>query len=172
MSEEIIQNNYEKHGDPFGSFEFYNIGKTSIENLKKYKIVPNKDYGVYGKKSPDALICDRKKPSSVSVICVIEHKYHSSFDTDEKRQKAFEQCNNYCQTLEAKIGIITDGISTYWINPNVALDQAEHVYKDETAKILRGFSFIRNDNSTFFKARFESSSSETIDCLNLLLKSV
>jgi len=84
MSEEIIQKNYEKHGDSFGSFEFYNIGKTSIDNLKKYKIVPNKDYGGYGNKSPDALICDRKKPSSVSVICVIEHKQPSSFDTPEK----------------------------------------------------------------------------------------
>ena len=67
MSEEIIQKNYEKHGDPFGSFEFYNIGKTNIESLKKYKIVPNKDYGVYGKKSPDALICDRKNSARLFV---------------------------------------------------------------------------------------------------------
>jgi len=172
MSEEIIQKNYEKHGEPFGSFEFYNIGKSSIENLKKYKIVPNKDYGVYGNKSPDALICDRKKLSSVSVICVIEHKQPSSFDTAEKRQKAFEQCNDYCQTLEAKIGIITDGISAFWINPTIALDQAEHVYKDGSAKIQRGFSFIKNDNGTFFNPHFDHSSSETIDTINLLLRAI
>lgn len=172
MSEEIIQKNYEKHGDPFGSFEFYNIGKTSIENLKKYKIVPSKDYGVYGNKSPDALICDRKKPSSISVICVIEHKQPSSFDTDEKRQKAFEQCNNYCQTLEARLGIITDGVSIFWINPTIAIEQAEHVYKDGSAKIQRGFSFIKNDNGTFFKHPFDHSSSETIDTINLLLKAI
>ncbi len=44
MSEEIIQRGYTKHGLIIGNYQFYNIGQTTINQLKKYKIVPNKDY--------------------------------------------------------------------------------------------------------------------------------
>ncbi|GEM_PF-2630816 len=44
MSEELKANNYTKTGSPFGIYESYTIGATTINELKKYKIVPNKDY--------------------------------------------------------------------------------------------------------------------------------
>ena len=172
MSEELIQKKYEVNGEQFGVFEFYNIGKTNIENLKKFKIIPNKDYKEYSKKSPDALICDRRNKKNIFVVCVIEHKPPSNFDTELKQKKAFEQCNNYCQVVNSKLGIITDGNQTFWINPTNSIESAEYSYIDDTSKTKRGFSFIRNENGTLLDVRFEPSNTETIDIINLLLKTI
>ena len=43
MSEEIIQKGYQKSGEPFGEFEYYNIGKTNIQNLLDYNIIKLQD---------------------------------------------------------------------------------------------------------------------------------
>ena len=40
MSEELIQKRYLKHGDRFGEYEYYNIGKTNFADLEKNLIVP------------------------------------------------------------------------------------------------------------------------------------
>lgn len=170
MSEEIIQKKYEKHGEVFGLYEFYNIGKTNISNLKKYKIVKNKDYGVYERKAPDAIICDRRNKKDIRVIAIIEHKQPNNFNTDEKKEEAFKQCNNYCEVLNAKIGIITDGQTTFWINPQVSIDNSENKYFDN--KIERSFSYIYNGNGTLFQNNFDSSSTESIEKINMLLSTI
>jgi len=172
MSEEIIQKNYIKQGDLFGPYEFYNIGKTNFSNLKKYKIIENVDYGVYENKSPDAIVCDRRNKKNLRTIVVIEHKKPSSFDNEKKQFEAFEQCNNYCQVINASIGIITDGFSYYWINPKIDKEFCDHKYKDKKSNTERCFSFIKNENGTQLKKRFESTSTESIDIINLLLKTI
>ena len=47
MSEELIQKGLVKNGIIVGNYEFYNIGNTTLNQLKKYKIIPNKNYMNY-----------------------------------------------------------------------------------------------------------------------------
>lgn len=76
MSEELIQKNLTEKGISFGKYEFYNIGNTTINALKNYNIVPNKDYGKYKNLKPDALLVNRNNKNNIQVIAVIEYKNH------------------------------------------------------------------------------------------------
>lgn len=124
MSEEIIKRGYDRKGDQFGEYELFTIGDTNINALKKYRIVPNKNYGEFGKNKPDRLVVDRREPTKPVVLVVVEHKLPTEFNTDSKREAAAVQCvNNYCKPLDAKIGIITDGTTYIWLNPQISTDK-------------------------------------------------
>ena len=81
MSEELKANNYTKKGSSFGVYESYTIGATNFNELKKYKIVPNKDYKGYGKRKPDGVIADRRNKDDIRVIAIVEYKDPSDFDS-------------------------------------------------------------------------------------------
>ena len=87
MSEQITQMGYETHGLKLGNYEYYNLGATTLSTLKKYKIIPNIDYGEYERSKPDALLVDRKHKSKISIIAVIEYKSSDEFKTDEQKKK-------------------------------------------------------------------------------------
>lgn len=119
MSEELRKRGYDKKGNPFGEWEFFSIGETTINQLKRYKIVPNKAYGQDGSRQPDELVVDRRG-ATPEIIAVVEHKQPNEFDTEQKKTAAIKQCfERYCKPLNARIGIITDRNSYIWINPNV-----------------------------------------------------
>ena len=152
MSEEIIRQAYEKHGLKLENYEYYHIGATTISTLKKYKIIPNKNYKEYEKSKPDALLVNRKDKSKISVVAVIEYKSPDEFNTVKQKKKATEQCNNYAQILKAKIGIITDKSEFIWINPN----QKNNVnkYEDKKSKIYRTYSIIKNEKNVNVTKKF------------------
>src|SRR5690348_7307829 len=81
MSEELHQRGLTEHGVPVGSYEYYNIGATTIGALKKFKVVPNRDYGRAAANKPDGVLVDRRDKRSISVILVAEHKTTQEFDT-------------------------------------------------------------------------------------------
>lgn len=145
MSEELKANNYTKKGNSFGVYESYTIGATSLNELKKYKIVPNFDYKNYGKRKPDGIIVDRRNKDEVRVIAVVEYKDPSDFDTEEKKLKAFRQCNNYCQLVNAEFGIATDTREYFYINSNVKEEFASETYVDDFG-IKRSYSIILNED--------------------------
>jgi type I restriction-modification system DNA methylase subunit len=146
MSEELKARSYTKNGDKFGdSYELYIIGATTMSELKKYKIIPNIDYGDFNRKKPDGLLVDRRNKSNIRVIAVIEYKNTSDFDTEAKKNKAFRQCNDYCQVLGASFGIITDTKEHYYINPHVKKELANDEYIDEYGN-RRWYSFILNED--------------------------
>jgi len=144
MSEELIQRGLLKSGRKIGDYEYYEIGNTTISELKNNKIIPNRNYGKYSNKKPDNLLILRPEKSNVIVIANIEHKKPSEFNTTEKKKKALKQCNNFCQTLNAKFGIATDGNETIWINP--WQKNPQNIYTDETTKQKRSYSIIRNES--------------------------
>jgi len=124
MSEELIRKNLTKQGHKIGLYEFYPIGNTTLKTLKKYEIIPNKDYGKYELKKPDALLVDRRDRTNITVIIVIEYKQPSEFNTIKKKEKAIYQCYEfYCKPLGAKIGIVTDKNEWIWINPQLKTEQ-------------------------------------------------
>lgn len=117
MSEEILKRGYESHGDKFGDWELFTIGETTLNQLKKFGIIPRKNYGDHASYQPDELIVDRQG-STPEVLVVVEFKSPSEFDSERKKIAAAEQCvNKYCKPLGAKIGIVTDKTEYIWINP-------------------------------------------------------
>ena len=145
MSEELKANNYTKKGSSFGVYESYTIGATNFNELKKYKIVPNKDYKGYGKRKPDGVIADRRNKDDIRVIAIVEYKDPSDFDSEEKKSKAFRQCNNYCQVVGAEFGIVTDTREYFYINPNINEDLATETYEDDFGT-KRSYSLIQNED--------------------------
>jgi hypothetical protein len=55
-SEELKQRGLTKNGVIFGEYQYYNLGNTTINQLKTSNIIPNLDYGNYGVRKPDGLI--------------------------------------------------------------------------------------------------------------------
>lgn len=144
MSEELIQRGLIKHGIKILNYEYFDLGNTTIEQLKRNKIIKDKNYGKYKQKKPDTLLVDRQNRQDPQVIVCIEYKSPSEFRTDKQKKEAIQQCNNYAQVLNAKIGVITDGQISFWINPKQ--ENKDNEYTDETGKTKRNYSFIRNED--------------------------
>jgi len=151
-SEEITSRGFNKNGIIVGDYEFFPLHSTTIKQYKKSGIISNIDYGKYEIRKPDGLLVDRVNKKNPKVICVIEYKKPTEFQKDKQKKEAMEQCNDLCQVLNAKIGIITDGIATYWINPNNSDEKNE--YKDRTTGIKRSYSFILNDDKQKLQKKF------------------
>lgn len=158
MSEELKANGYNKSGEKFGEYEFFNIGKTNLTELKKYKIIPNLDYGVYKNTMPDALIVDRRNKKKIEVVAVIEFKNYDKFDSDKKRNEAFEQCNTYIQLLNARFGVATDTKEYYYINPN----GKDHNYTD-LKDLNRSYSTIKNEDGYDLSVNFPLTTDNNIE---------
>ncbi|MBW7989778.1 MAG: N-6 DNA methylase [Planctomycetes bacterium] len=152
VSEELRQRGLLKEGVIIGEYELFPTYSTTINQYKQAKIVPNKNYGKYGKRKPDGLLIDRRNKINPKVLIVLEYKKPAEFQTDKQKKEAIEQCNDLCQVLEAKIGVITDDIVTYWINPNNPDKKNE--YEDRTSGITRSYSYILNDDKQRLQKRY------------------
>jgi len=151
-SEELTQRGLTKKGITIVDYEFFPTHSTTLKQYKKSKIIPVKDYGKYELRKPDGLLIDRANKSKPKVIATLEYKKPSEFQTEKQKREAIEQCNDLSQELGARIGIITDGIVTYWINPNHPDKNNE--YKDRTIGQKRSFSFIFNDDKQRLQKKF------------------
>lgn len=151
MSEELVQRNLTKHGLKVVNYEYYNIGNTTLNELKKHNIIPKKDYTSYGAHKPDALLVDRTNPNTPLVIAVIEHKKGDKFKSKQDRLKSVQQCNNLAQELKAKIGVATDGTDFIWFNPSQKTKGNN--YTDSKHK-NRSFTYITNFDGVYIKDKF------------------
>lgn len=154
MSEELTSK-YKRGGkivgQKLGEFEYFQIGATTFKQLLKAKIVPGSFNNGFIKNKPDRLIVDRRGREP-KVIAVVEDKDSGKFASDMELIDAIRQCNNYCQEIGAIMGIITDGSTTVWINPNEK--NKDNEYTDEVIKKKRSFSYIKNDDGSNVKRDF------------------
>jgi type I restriction-modification system DNA methylase subunit len=111
MSEELLQRDLIHNPEKIGEWDFYNIGSTTLNELKNAGIIKKKDYKANGKRKPDGLIVKKQ-----SVIAVIENKSISKFRTKKQKEDALEQGIEVAKILNAKILILTDTIETVWVN--------------------------------------------------------
>lgn len=142
MSEELSQKGLTKNGLKIGDYEYYNIGATTLNDLQKYKIIPQKDYEEYKLRKPDGLLVDRRNLNNILVIAVIEHKKGERFRSEKDIKEAVEQCNDVAQVLNAKLGVITDNKDYVWINPSQ--NEVQHTYVDKHG-VERSYSFIKDE---------------------------
>jgi len=152
MSEELLQKSLNNGGLVLGPFEYYNLGSTTLNDLKKYKIIPAKNYDSYGLRKPDGLLVDRRNKKKLSVILAIEWKRGEKFINEKDKIDAVEQCNDIAQEIGAKIGLATDGQDFIWFNPNNK--NKDNEYKDRTTGKIRSYNLIVNENNTLLKNDF------------------
>ena len=149
MGEELIQRSLVEHGLKLGNYEFYHVPNSNLNQLKLYSIIPNKNYGKYKLRRPDALLVDRRNKKKVMVLLSIEYKTPEEFKSDENKKDAIRQCNTICQLIGAELGIATDNTTFIWFNP--AQSDPENDYVDEFGKI-RSYRVILNaDGSPYNK---------------------
>lgn len=151
MSEEIVQKQMQESGLKVGPYELYSIGATTLNQLKKYNIIPDKDYGDYSNGKPDAILVDRRNRSNIKVIAVVEHKNTGKFSSDRDKKASVEQCNDLAQVLGAEIGIATDGSSSIWFNPRQA--SGDNEYPDRHG-ISRSFTYVCNEEGVRINVPF------------------
>lgn len=181
MSEELVQRGLLKEGIQIVDFEYYPTHSTTIKQYKKAKIINNIDYGKYESRRPDGLIVDRRNKRDTRVILVIEYKKPSEFQTDKQKKTAIEQCNDLCQVLNSNMGVITDGIVTFWINPSQP--DEKNTYEDRTTKKERSYSFVLSEdkqkvqNAFFIKEssqekyeKLDEQTKDSYDIINKVLK--
>lgn len=130
MSEELLQRDLIKHPEKIGEWNFYNIGSTTIKNLKQNKIIKNIDYEDIEKRKPDGIIVENKE-----VIVIIENKKPSEFNTEGKKKKAIQQAVEVAEKLDCKLAIVTDTFETLWIN----CINGELILDKEGNKIIKNF---------------------------------
>lgn len=111
MSEELLQRDLIDNPEKIGNWNFYNIGATTIKNLRQSRIINDFDYDSIDKRKPDGLIVYNK-----NVLVTIENKKPSEFNTDEKKQKAIKQAVEVAKVLKSKLAVITDTTETIWVN--------------------------------------------------------
>lgn len=106
MSEELLQT------APFwiGRYAYYKLGSTTLNQLKKAKIVSRVDKALLDKR-PDGLIV---LPGGI-VKAVIEYKQPSELMTTSQINKAIKQELEVARSL-CKLLIVTDGTKSFWIN--------------------------------------------------------
>ncbi len=151
MSEELNQRGLSENGLKIGGYEYYNIGSVTLNQLRKHKIVPDKDYGDYTNRKPDGLLADRKNKKNVKIVAVIEHKDTGKFKSEKEKIACVQQCNDVCQLVGAEIGIATDGSSYIWFNPNQP--NPANNYTDP-AGTDRSYSMILDEGSNLFIKEF------------------
>lgn len=111
MSEELLQRDLIKNPKKIGTWDFYNIGATSVDSLKEHNIIRSIDYGNVARKKIDAIIVRQKE-----VIAIVEYKHPRQFNTKDKKNKAILQEIEVAKKLETKLIIATDTNEALWIN--------------------------------------------------------
>jgi len=120
MSEELLQKGYVNRkgrvkGDILGPYEGFNLGATTLDQLRKYGIIPDRSYGKRGKNKPDGIVVDRRGASPI-VKFVVEFKNHGGLDS-ESRVKAFSEkvAEEYCRPLGCELGGVSDHTHNSWL---------------------------------------------------------
>ena len=111
MSEELLQRDLLKNPQKIGTWNFYNIGATTINTLKEAEIIRSIDYDKVSRKKVDGIITRQKE-----VIAIIEYKSPRKFNTQNKKDKAILQEIEVAKKLNTKLIIATDTQETIWIN--------------------------------------------------------
>jgi type I restriction-modification system DNA methylase subunit len=182
MGEELISKGFTQSGIKIGEYEYYPTHDTTLDQYKTCKIICDVDYGENSTRKPDGLFVNRQNKKDIVVIAVLEHKQPSQFRTDAQKRSAMEQCNDVCQVLNAKMGIITDKQVYIWINPRQ--NKKENTYIDKNG-IERSYSIIRSEDKKDLNEPFllqessetnfdklEDTTKNTLDYVNRILSFV
>lgn len=88
MSEELRQKGYldkkgRVRGVPVGPYEGFNIGATTLDQLRRFGIVPDRNYGRFHTRKPDGIVVDRRAAEPI-VKFVVDFKDRGILNSAEK----------------------------------------------------------------------------------------
>lgn len=120
MSEELRQRGYldrkgNVRGVPIGEFEGFDLGATTLDQLKRVGIVPDRNYGKFNTRKPDGLVVDRRGTEPV-VKFVVDFKDRGILDSPQKvRDWSEKVADEYCRPLSCEFGGVSDHDHNSWI---------------------------------------------------------
>ena len=120
MSEELWQKGYlndkgRVRGHPVGPYEGFNLGATTLEQLRRAGIVPDHSYGRFATRKPDGLVVDRRGMAPM-VKLVVEYKDRGRLDSPAKTRELSEKvADEYCRPLSCEFGGVSDHTRNSWI---------------------------------------------------------
>lgn len=152
-AEQLTQNEiYSQNLTILDKYECYSLGAVTIKNLMETKIIKeHKIKKTFEKKKPDVLIVDKDN----NVVVYIEQKTPNKLKNEKDLQTAIRQEIEVAKEVQAKIYIVSDGDSYFWINP-----LTENIIKDE------------NGNNLNFQIKPKENSKETVELLERVLLSI
>ena len=106
MSEDLLQTTPKR----IGRYNYYRLGNTTLNQLKRSGMVPKKNYGRIGRKKPDGLIYYHR-----DIKAVVEYKQPTELRTEQQIEAAIGQELAVAKAL-CKLLIVTDSTKTFWIN--------------------------------------------------------
>lgn len=110
-------------------YHYINIGATTVDQLKKAGVFPNKNYSGLTQNKPDGLILQGKD----SVKVLIEYKKGGVFSSKEEAPKILtEWYFTLAQILDCPVICASDGTNTYWFS-----SKTKELIKDENGNELR-----------------------------------
>jgi type I restriction-modification system DNA methylase subunit len=133
MSEELIQKGYisrkgKVQGDVIGNYEGFNIGATTMDQLRQYGIIPDRSYGKFSKKKPDGIVVDRRGDTPI-VKFIVEYKDIGGLNSDHKRTDFIRKVSEeYCQPLGCEFGGISDSVINSWF---IVIEERWNIIKRE-----------------------------------------
>src|SRR5437867_208079 len=88
MSEELRQKGYidkrgRARGEPVGEYEDINLDATTLDQLRRFGIIPDRSYGRFHTKKPDGLVVDRRGDEPI-VKFVVDFKDRGILNSREK----------------------------------------------------------------------------------------
>jgi type I restriction enzyme M protein len=120
MSEELLQKGYidprgRARGEAVGPYEGFNLGATTLDQLRKYKIIPDQSYGRRGRNKPDGIVVDRRGQQPV-VKFVVEYKNTGGLLSKDKTREFSEKvAEEYCRPLSCEFGGVSDHKHNSWL---------------------------------------------------------
>lgn len=111
MSEELLQRDLIKNPEKIGTWNFHQVGVTTVKQLAEAGIIRSIDYGDVARKKVDGIITRQKE-----VIAIVEYKSPKQFNAKNKKDSAILQEIEVARKLKTKLIIATDTQETFWIN--------------------------------------------------------
>jgi len=142
MNEELLQRGYyingKLKGDPFGKFEKFELGATTVGELESVGLIPSIPATVAfpfraytpSKKpkltKPDGLFCSRDS-GMLQIVANKENKRPAELRTEIKRAKAFEQGLFAGALVGSRIAIVTDETNFFYVDVAASLQKKEMI---------------------------------------------
>src|SRR4051812_24362458 len=121
MSEELRQKGYldntgNAHGIAVGPYEGFNLGATTLDQLRRARIIPDYNYGRFSTRKPDGIVVDRRILQQPVVKLVIEFKDRGKLDSEAKTADFIDKvAEEYCRPLHCEFGGISDHRRNSWV---------------------------------------------------------
>lgn len=138
-SEQLTQGNFDFIiGD---GFHYIQIGDTTVSQLKKAKIIPQKSYNGFTRNKPDGMIIFGKNEIKV----LVEYKKPGTFSNAPEAAKLItEWYYNLAKKLECNVICATDGTRTFWFH---AQTRKEIVHENGNPILFKLDTSELSDNS-------------------------